>query len=285
MDLSRSAGRGGVLLAGVIGFSLNSNLALAEPVERDCVVTPSAIVEVSPADSGVIEAVHVERSDAVEKDQLLAQLDSRVESVDHDVAEARSQMDASVNLWQVNLKFDKRKLKRVHAMKHVVSDQEKDKAERDVKQSEWRLQDAKDGLQQRQLELRRARVVLDRREIRSPISGIVVERLRHPGEYVEEHPIVRIARLDPLYVEVIMPMSEFGNVKRGMKAEVIPENQSAKPLPAEVILVDGMGDAASGTFGIRLALPNPKHEIPAGVKCRMRLTDEGNAGGAITMKN
>jgi hypothetical protein len=28
-------------------------------------------------------------------------------------------------------------------------------------------------------------------------------------------------------------------------------------------------DAASGTFGVRLVMPNPGGKIPAGVKCRV----------------
>jgi hypothetical protein len=29
-------------------------------------------------------------------------------------------------------------------------------------------------------------------------------------------------------------------------------------------------DAASGTFGVRLELPNPGNQIPAGAKCKAR---------------
>ena len=32
--------------------------------------------------------------------------------------------------------------------------------------------------------------------------------------------------------------------------------------------VDRVIDAASGTFGVRLTLPNPDRKIPSGLKCR-----------------
>ena len=32
-------------------------------------------------------------------------------------------------------------------------------------------------------------------------------------------------------------------------------------------MVDAIIDAASGTFGMQLELPNPGHRIPAGVTC------------------
>ena len=40
---------------------------------------------------------------------------------------------------------------------------------------------------------------------------------------------------------------------------------------ATVALIDPMGDAGSGTFGVRLTLPNQDQTIPAGRKCRVRL--------------
>ena len=40
-----------------------------------------------------------------------------------------------------------------------------------------------------------------------------------------------------------------------------------------MIVVDKVVDAASGTFGIRLEVPNPGNRIPSGLKCRVRLGD------------
>jgi hypothetical protein len=37
-----------------------------------------------------------------------------------------------------------------------------------------------------------------------------------------------------------------------------------------VAIVDRVVDSASGTFGVRLDLANPKGDIPAGIKCRAR---------------
>jgi multidrug efflux pump subunit AcrA (membrane-fusion protein) len=39
---------------------------------------------------------------------------------------------------------------------------------------------------------------------------------------------------------------------------------------ATVAVVDRVVDAASGTFGIRLLLPNPDLALPAGLRCRVR---------------
>jgi multidrug efflux pump subunit AcrA (membrane-fusion protein) len=39
---------------------------------------------------------------------------------------------------------------------------------------------------------------------------------------------------------------------------------------AKVVVVDKVIDAASGTLGIRLQLPNPDNKIPAGIKCSVQ---------------
>ncbi|MEM9242054.1 MAG: HlyD family secretion protein, partial [Pseudomonadota bacterium] len=44
---------------------------------------------------------------------------------------------------------------------------------------------------------------------------------------------------------------------------------------AEVTVVDQIFDAASGTFGLRLELPNPDGKIPAGTRCLVELTTSG----------
>ena len=38
---------------------------------------------------------------------------------------------------------------------------------------------------------------------------------------------------------------------------------------AKVTIVDKVVDAASGTFGVRLEMPNPEHRITPGLKCKV----------------
>ena len=87
------------------------------------------------------------------------------------------------------------------------------------------------------------------------------------AEYVGEDPIMKIACVDPLYVEVVVPAEKFGVVKKGVKAGVTLDFPKPGKYNASVIIVDRVIDAASGTFGVRLILPNPDYLLPAGLKC------------------
>jgi hypothetical protein len=51
---------------------------------------------------------------------------------------------------------------------------------------------------------------------------------------------------------------------------VIPEQPIGGRYSATVKVVDRVIDAASGTFGVRLELPNRQRAIPAGARCRVR---------------
>jgi multidrug efflux pump subunit AcrA (membrane-fusion protein) len=98
----------------------------------------------------------------------------------------------------------------------------------------------------------------------------VVDRLKEPGEHIDFEPVLKLAQLDPLRVEVFAPASLYGKVKTGMTAKVTPElGGSDQSYGAEVVLVDQVIDGPSNTFGIRLNFPNPDHRLPSGLKCRV----------------
>jgi hypothetical protein len=104
-----------------------------------------------------------------------------------------------------------------------------------------------------------------------------VERFKSPGESVEDKPIVKLAQIDPLRVEVFMPASEFGNIKPGLYARVKPENSTSEEYLTEAKLVDRVIDAASGTFTVRLELPNPDQRIPSGLRCKVSFLSESES--------
>jgi len=79
-----------------------------------------------------------------------------------------------------------------------------------------------------------------------------------------------VLEIDPLNVELILPVSAFGKIQVGERAQVTLEAPVGGTYTARVEVVDRNVDAASGTFGVRLQLPNPEGKIPAGVKCRAR---------------
>ena len=94
-----------------------------------------------------------------------------------------------------------------------------------------------------------------------------------PGELAssnQKDPILKMMEIDPLHVELVLPITHFGKIKRGQRARILPEPPFGGTYSAVVDVIDITVDAASGTFGARLILPNPGNRIPAGIKCRAR---------------
>ena len=73
--------------------------------------------------------------------------------------------------------------------------------------------------------------------------------------------------------QLIVPVSHLGTILVGDAAEIIPQIPDPGSHIAVVKIVDRVVDAASGTFGVRLELPNPDHALPGGVRCDIRFLD------------
>jgi len=227
-----------------------SGAAWADAVpEIDCLIEPNMVIELSSPVSGVLDTISVDRSDTVKKGQIVATLKSDVE--------------------QVKLKASHETLNLSKVEQKRSSELYRDNA---ITLSEKELSDHEVALNK--LEVEHSLANLELRNIRSPIDGVVADRYLMPGEFIEEKPILKLAQLDPLRVEVVAPVTYFGRVKTGMHAQVKTEFGSFDNLIAEVIVVDKVIDAASGTFGIRLELQNKEHQVPGGLKCSVRFFNE-----------
>jgi len=258
-------------LLGLIAVGISPWATALDLPAVDCVITPRVSIDLSSPLPGVLSEVSVERSDRVARDQVVARLESSVEKATVILAKERAKLDTEVRLGQVNRDYDHRQQRRMReissSMEKVIAEADLDDAERRLALSRWKLQQAKDLRKLRSLELRKAEAQLQQKLIRSPIDGVVVTRFKQPGEYVEDQAILRIVQLDTLAIEAIVPMALFGHVKKGMQADIYPETSHDQPKRAKVEIVDQMGDASSGTFGVRLVLENSDMAVPAGVKC------------------
>jgi len=218
--------------------------ANAEPVAYECLLEPSLVVNVGSPVDGVLEQVLVDRGDRVKRGDVVAKLQSGVEA-------------AAVGLSQAHVEFGRRKLERNEALyeKQLISTQDRDELVTEIKL--------------REEELKRDQETLKLRTIVSPIDGVVVERRLAPGDFIrtDKSMVMKLARINPLNVEVVAPARLFGQVRVGQTGKVTMAPFFPGSFTAKVVVVDKVIDAASGTLGVRLQLANPDYKIPAGIKC------------------
>jgi RND family efflux transporter MFP subunit len=252
-------------------YAQSSQVAPAIASERfDCLIEPQMVVAVGSPVQGVIKTLEVKRSDLVEKGQVIARLNSTVEEASLAQARVRAQMDGEILARLADEDLAEQKLSRTAELfeKNMVSSQQLDEAKAEHQVARMAVRQARERKQLSQQELVWASEVVDRRTIVSPIDGVVIEPNAYPGEFVYDNPIVRIAQIDPLRVEVLLPARHFDQLREGMRALVYPE-LSSETVEATVAVVDRMIDTGSSTFGAQLELPNPEHLIPSGQKCEI----------------
>jgi RND family efflux transporter MFP subunit len=248
--------------------------AFAFSESYDCLIEPMQMVNLASPVTGLLDKVMVKRGDRITKGQVLASLESDAEKAAADLARYKSSLEGPSKLAESKIEFSERKFKRKRDMasEKLLSPQESDDAEAEYKQAQAELQVAKENLQVAGLEYRQQSSQLALRTIRSPFDGVVVDQMIYPGEVVEpggnQQAILKVAQLNPLRVRVILPNKVFGKPTVGMPVEVTPEIAGLGKYAGKVRIVDRVVDAASGTFVIFVDLPNPKLEIPSGIKCR-----------------
>lgn len=237
--------------------------------EYDCFIVPTTVVDVASPVRGVIERLLVDRGDTVTRDQPIAELESGNEQIMLRHAEARADMQSELAARKSDLELANLELARVESMhrKNLAPAQQRDEARIRKQIAQAGLVQALENQKLVHIELQRAMHDLDQRKLSSPIDGVVVEQFIVAGEFIYDEPIMSIAKLDPLRVEVVLPAVLFGTIQVGSQALITSELDQENPLNSLVDVVDGLLDTRSGTFGVRLTLPNKDLAIAAGQKC------------------
>jgi RND family efflux transporter MFP subunit len=265
-------------------FLLPTTPLWAEPVEFDGLIEPYEVINIGAPTVGIVSRVTVDRGSLVEKGQVLVELESSLERATLEKAKAMATFDGEIGMSQTQLAFANRVHERVKPLA-AISTHDKDQAATEILLTQYRLEKARENLTLAKLELKRTEAALALRSIKSPIPGVVVERYVSPGEYANSQPLLRVAQIDPLRVEVILPAQVFGKIKPGMRATIVPELPEYGEHTAKVTIVDKVIDSASSTFGVRLEMPNEKQKMPSGLKCVVKFDIEEIGGGVKTTAN
>lgn len=128
-------------------------------------------------------------------------------------------------------------------------------------------------------ELRRTRKVRKTLTLYAPISGIVTRLEVVQGDYVMAGKnLMRIAGIDPVWVNAYVYEDQVPMVKKGMKATVAFDSMPGESFDGLVDYVYPYVDGKSRTAQVRIVLPNPKERILpqmyATVKLSSTVTDD-----------
>jgi RND family efflux transporter MFP subunit len=260
-------------------FAIRCGAAQNAPASADtigelaCVIEPKLTIKLGNTETGIVESVNVDRDQAIKKGDVVARLDSELQRIALDLARLKASNTNDINSQRTQLNFRTIEADRTATLfnRGAGSAKDRDQAatERDVAQFALNKGELEHNMAL--VDLAEAEARFERRFIRSPVNGVVADVTIKPGEYAyEQAPLMTIAEIDPLYVAVFVPVRHYRIVRVGTIGEVTPETPIGGVYKAQVTVVDRVFDAASGTFGVRLVLPNPDYALPAGMRCRVR---------------
>ena len=231
---------------------------------HDCIMDPSLVIEVGSAVDGLLKEAFVTRGDDITKGQLIARLDGRVQEAALEYARELAQSGSTVEIAQNRLELAETEVARAEELltRSLIADAVVQTLRSRASETELQLQQAQIDQRLAFLEQARVEAQLDQRN--------VITRMMSPGEYVfSQAPVAQLAQTDPIHVEVFLPTELYATLAKGEAAMVFPADPIGGEYTAKIIAIDRVFDAASDTFGVRLALANPGGKLPTGLDCQV----------------
>jgi membrane fusion protein, heavy metal efflux system len=208
-------------------------------------IPPQQVRVLSASRGGLVTSIVAAESDEVTAGEDLVQIESPgLVGLQRELLQAATQL----RLAQAEVKRNEqlRKTSNVSERAYLESRSTLDEAEALVDERRQVLLLA--GMTPEAVEdLEQARRITSTLEVRSPIDGVVVEVPAVLGERVEDsEPLVRVARLEPLWLEINVPLDRLQGVQPGGTVEI-----PCKSGEASVDLIGRKVDPANQTVQVR----------------------------------
>ena len=233
---------------------------------------------------GLVDKVPFKEGDMVKADQVIIQLDDSVEASETERLKYEAEDKTRIEAAEAELQQAKVDLKRMEEAnaRGAATDLELQHAELAVLIKDLTLKLAFFNQKQAQRQFEQAQLVVERMKIRSPIDGRIERIVVKEGEATEtSEKIVRVVRIDPLWIDVPAPLSMVRErLKEGQAAVVVFENADGTKVEAEgkIDRISTVADSASETLNVRVEVPNPSQR-PAGEHVTVRFPAAEEAGG------
>jgi len=191
--------------------------------------------------AGNVVAVNFQSGQAVEKGQLLVQLDDSNE---------RAQLDG----FKAQEKLAELNAQRAHDIfaKHLISQSDVDTADSNLKQA--------------QSNVANTQATIDKKAIRAPFSGDAGIRNVNVGQYLPEGTvIVTLQDLDHMYAAFTLPEQSLPSLAPHQKVAVTVDTYPNRKFDGEINAIDSKVDPNSHTVRVQGLIANPGHLLRAGM--------------------
>jgi HlyD family secretion protein len=234
---------------------------ITQTVSANGTLNPIVLVNVGTQVSGTVTRLYVDFNDKVEKDQPLLELDQSLFA-----AQAR-QSEANVGNIAATLDLARANETRMKALfkQEYVSRQELDQAVQARRSAEAQLAQARAAAD-------KDKVNLGYTVIRSPVSGIVVDRVVDLGQTVaasyQTPTLIKIAQdLSEMCIDSSFAEADIGRIREGQKVRFTVDAFPERHFVGEVqqIRMNPTTTQNVVTYNVRVSLSNPEHILLPGM--------------------
>jgi RND family efflux transporter MFP subunit len=263
---------GALIVSGAIAHATPETLA-REAARASCLIDANRVIKISSATQGTLSKVQFKRGAAVKAGDMVAQLESEVEIAQYEAAKLKAESDVIVKSKRAELELAELKLSQLKQLIATNSTPMQKYEEAQTAAVLARLAHDQAIYERKiaELDAKRLAAVIERRQIRSPVDGVITKIDLHEGEYADPAtPFGTIAEIRPLLVEIYLPVDVYTDVAIGMPVTIKPRDPIGGSYVLKVISKDPIIDSASGTFQVTASLPNVDGSIPAGIRCNVQ---------------
>ena len=263
-----AAGLAAFLAAGPRAKEVAAYTSAIAPAERVLAVNgrirPRLQVDIRPSLGGALMALPFDVGHRVNQGDILARIDDGPE------AAAITEAQAAAQAQQATLAQARRDLARLEALGEFATG-------RDVEQKRLAVEEGERELRRRNAAVTQASELRERRVLRAPFSGVILQRPVDPGQTVSPETVIyRLADLSN--PEITAEVDEI------YAAEIHPELEALVRLPggadtlrARVLHIEPRVDPATGARDVRLALDGAFLNPPAGLTVTINFLIERRA--------
>jgi membrane fusion protein, multidrug efflux system len=246
------------------------------------IVSARLVAEVRPQVGGIVKRVLFTEGSHVAAGQQLYELDDAVYRV------AQRSADASRMSAEAALETARRSAERgAELLKaHMISVQDNDNLQTALHKAEADLATAQAAADS-------ARINLDYAHISAPISGRIGKSAVTQGALVvanQPQALATVQKLDTVYVDLTQSSGEWLQLQQelaaggkgggGSEVRIALEDGSAYPLAGQLQFSDVTVEPGTGSFLLRVLVPNPKGLLLPGMYVRATII-EGTLGNAL----
>lgn len=273
-----------VMAAGIMALvaQRTPGAAGSQAVLRDCLVSPKQRAQCSAQEAGVLRTFLAEEGRLVDVAEVLGAIDDDQAQVQYKAAEAERLAAEEQADSDVNVRFA------IAARNVAQSELEQAEAanrkipgavsQTEVRRRQFALQRAELQIEQSQLEHRvarytarrraaeseAARLAVERRQVRPPFRGVIVEVFKQAGEWVNPgDPLFRIMELDQMYVEGFARAAEYLPSElagRPVRVTAQIRGDRTAEFHGHVVFVSPEVDPINGVFRVKAVVENQKIE-------------------------